>query len=45
MEMRISICRLLWLFDICLKEGQGVPDYNHRALAAGPLEVILTPAK
>ena len=45
MEMRITICRLVWMFDIKLREGQGVPDLDHRALASGPLEVILTPVR
>jgi hypothetical protein len=45
MEMRIVICRLIWWFDIALKEGQGVPSYDHRALSSGPLEVRLTPVK
>lgn len=43
MEMRITICRIVWLFDVTLRGGQGVPEYDHRAMASGPLEVILTP--
>ena len=45
MEMRIAIARLVWSFDVTLGEGQGVPELNHRALAAGKLQVILRPVK
>jgi hypothetical protein len=45
MEMRIVIARILWSFDVRLGKGQGVPQLDHRALAAGNLNVILTPVK
>ena len=45
MEMRITICRLVWEFDVRLREGQGVPELDHRALASGPLEVYSTPVR
>ena len=42
MEMRVTIARLLWEFDVQLKdEGQEVPLYDHKSISAGQLEVRL----
>ena len=42
MELRVTLARLLWEFDIQLKdEGQEVPEYDHRSVSAGKLEVRL----
>ncbi len=42
MEMRVTLSRLIWNYDISLKSvGQEVPTYEHRAVASGPLEVRL----
>lgn len=41
MAMRVTLCRLIWEFDISLKEGQTVPEYDHKRLSAGHLEVYL----
>lgn len=43
MEMRVTLSRLIWSYDITLKSvGQEVPTYHHLSLASGPLEVRLT---
>jgi hypothetical protein len=40
MEMRVTLARLIWQYDISLKtEGQEEPAFFHRAVAAGQLEV------
>jgi len=40
MEMRVTLARLVWQYDIRLKtEGQEEPAFFHRAVAAGQLEV------
>ena len=42
MEMRVTLARLLWEFDVQLKdEGQEVPLYDHKSISAGKLEVRL----
>jgi hypothetical protein len=42
MEMKVTLSRLIWTYDITLKSaGQEVPSYEHRYLASGPLEVRL----
>jgi hypothetical protein len=42
MEMRGTLARLLWEFEVHLKdEGQDVPIYDHKSLSAGKLEVRL----
>jgi hypothetical protein len=42
MEMRVTLARLLWEFEVHLKdEGQDVPVYDHKSLSAGKLEVRL----
>lgn len=42
MEMRVTIARLLWEFDVQLKdEGQEVPKYDHKSISAGQLDVRL----
>ena len=42
MEMRVTLAKLIWQFDVTLKTaGQEEPRFNHRAVAAGELEVRL----
>jgi len=43
MEMRISLARLIWHFDITLKDGQTEPAYDHITISAGKLAVRITP--
>jgi hypothetical protein len=43
MEMRVTLAKLIWQYDIKLKTvGQEEPTFDHRALAAGQLEVRLS---
>ena len=37
MEMRVTLTRLIWNFDLALKDGQEEPTYDHKALSAGQL--------
>ena len=42
MEMRIALAKLIWQYDIVPKDmNQGEPKYDHKAVAAGQLEVQL----
>jgi hypothetical protein len=42
MEMRVTLARLIWEYDIRLeREGQEEPTFSHKELAAGKLEVRL----
>ena len=42
MEMRVALARLIWNFDISLKEvGQAEPTFDHRSVAAGKLWIRL----
>jgi cytochrome P450 len=42
MEMRVTLSRLIWHYDVELKSaGQDVPTYDHLSLASGQLEVRL----
>ena len=43
MEMRCTLARLVWHFDMVLKEGQEEPAYDHITIAAGKLYVNLRP--
>jgi hypothetical protein len=36
MEMRVTLTRLIWNFDLALKDGQE-PAYHHKSLSAGQL--------
>ena len=41
-EMRVTLARLIWHYDVKLKSaGQEVPIYDHLSIASGPLEVHL----
>lgn len=42
MEMRLTLSKLIWQYDMKLREGQGDPGFFHRSLSAGPLEIHLT---
>lgn len=43
MEMRVTLAKLIWQYDISLKtEGQEEPAFFHRAVAAGQLEVRIS---
>ena len=43
MEMRVTLAKLIWQYDVTLKTvGQEEPTFNHRAVAAGQLEVRLS---
>ena len=37
MEMRVTLTRLMWNFDLALKDGQEEPVYDHKSLSAGQL--------
>jgi hypothetical protein len=42
MEMRVALARLIWNFEISLKEvGQAEPTFDHRSVAAGKLWIRL----
>ena len=41
MGMRVILTKLIWEYDVSLKEGQDVPDYDHKCFMAGQLEVHL----
>lgn len=43
MEMRVTMAKLVWTYDISLnKEGQEIPSLDHRSVSAGKLEVRMT---
>jgi len=43
MELRVTLAKLIWQYDIKLKTvRQEQPTFDHRALAAGQLEVRLS---
>jgi hypothetical protein len=45
MELRVVLARLIWNFDISLKEvGQAEPTFDHRSVAAGKLWLRLRDA-
>lgn len=42
MEMRVTLARIIWHYDVELKSaGQEVPTYDHLSIASGQLEVRL----
>jgi hypothetical protein len=43
MEMRCTLARLIWQYDITLKGGQLEPAYDHITISAGKLYVALKP--
>lgn len=43
MEMKCTLARLIWHFDIALKEGQEEPAYDHITISAGKLQVRVKP--
>jgi hypothetical protein len=43
MEMRCTLARLIWYYDIALMEGQEEPAYDHITISAGKLYVTLRP--
>ena len=46
MEMRLVITRLIWEFDLKLKDiGQEQPAYDHKSLSAGKLMVRVEKVK
>jgi hypothetical protein len=46
MEMRVSLAKLIWHYDIQLvDEGEEVPAFDHRNVSAGRLELRAKQAK
>jgi hypothetical protein len=43
MEMRCTLARLIWHYNIMLKGGQLEPAYDHITISAGKLYVMLIP--
>jgi cytochrome P450 len=40
MEMRVTLARLIWKFDLELKDiGQKEPEFHHKTLSAGSLMI------
>jgi len=44
-EMRMSLARLIWQFDMELAEGQEEPLYDHISICATKLVVKIADAK
>lgn len=40
-EMRVALARLIWHFDIKLREGQEAPMFRHLPVSVTPMEVFI----
>ena len=46
MELRLVCCRLIWQFDMSLREkDQDVPAFHFTSISAGPLEIRVKPVR